>query len=60
MSGTIAYTVASESQLNAAMAAINSASPGAPANTDYLILLTTDITLAYPRSPPSRWRRPTC
>lgn len=43
--GTTVYTVTSESALDAAIAAINSASTTDPAGTNYMILLEADLTL---------------
>jgi hypothetical protein len=46
MSATLTYTVATEAQLDAAIAAINAASTASATNTDYVILITTDLSLA--------------
>ncbi len=45
MSGTVVFSVATEAQLNTALAAIDNGGTASAANTAYLILLTGDFTL---------------
>ena len=46
MSGTITYTVATEADLDAAIAAINLGGSASAINTSYVIAITTDLSLA--------------
>src|SRR5271166_3747601 len=45
MSGTVTFTVATEADLDAAIAAIDLGGTASAVNTNYVILITTDLSL---------------